>query len=87
MLNCYHIFHSKCIEQWFIEHQNCPICKKDFARGADKKYNLAEFLQTINVDNECFYSDHLIKSQFKLASTQTILQNDPFFMRKNRQRI
>ena len=44
MLNCYHIFHSDCIEQWFIEHLKCPMCNKSFKRGADKRYNLDEFL-------------------------------------------
>ncbi|KAL4506933.1 hypothetical protein ABPG72_001354 [Tetrahymena utriculariae] len=23
-----HIFHSKCINQWFTQHLNCPICRK-----------------------------------------------------------
>ena len=48
---------------------------------------MAEFLQTINVDNECFYSDHLIKSDGRLASTRTIIENDPFFLEKKRQRV
>ena len=29
----------------------------------------------------------MIKSSFKLASTQTILKNDPFFLKKKHQRI
>ena len=62
MLNCYHIYHSECIEGWFIEHLNCPICRRSFARGCDKRYNYEELLQTINVDNEAFYSDHLVRS-------------------------
>jgi len=87
MLNCYHIYHSPCIEKWFIEYMNCPNCKKSFRGRANKRYNLDEFLQTINVDNECFYSDHLIKSKDKLAHTNTILKNDPYFLKKKRQRI
>lgn len=87
MLNCYHIFHSKCIEHWFCENLNCPNCKRNFGGKANKRYNLQEFLQTINVDNECFYSDHLINSNGKLASTRTILKNDPYFLKKKRQRV
>lgn len=87
MLNCYHIYHSECIEKWFIEHMNCPTCKKDYKGKADKGYNLNEFLQTINVDNECFYSDHLVKSRYKLAKTNSIIMNDPFYVKHNRPRL
>ena len=44
MLNCYHIFHSECIDQWFSDRANCPICKKTFGPGVVKKYNLEEFV-------------------------------------------
>ena len=84
MLNCYHIFHSTCIETWYCENGSCPICKKKFGVKTDKKYKLEEFLQTINVDNECFYSDHINRSEYKLASTATILQNDPYFLKKRK---
>ena len=87
MLNCYHIFHSECIEKWFVDKVSCPMCKKTFGRGVSKRYNLEEFVQTINVDNECFYSEHLVKSEIKLASTQTIIENDPFFLKLKRQRV
>ena len=51
------------------------------------KYNLDEFVQTINVDNECFYSDHLVKSEYKLASTRAIIKNDPFYLKLGHQRV
>jgi len=44
MLNCYHIFHSACLEQWFVEHMNCPICKKKFDGEVELRYNLEELL-------------------------------------------
>ena len=25
-----HYFHSKCIEQWSQNHNDCPLCKKTF---------------------------------------------------------
>ena len=80
MLNCYHIFHSECVEKWFIHNLTCPNCKKRFGKGVNKKYNYDEFLATINVDNECFYSDHLIRTKYKLASTQAIRKHDPYYI-------
>ena len=26
ILKCNHVFHNKCIEQWFIKSTICPIC-------------------------------------------------------------
>ena len=28
-LKCSHIFHLNCIDGWFENNKNCPICKKD----------------------------------------------------------
>ena len=58
MLNCYHIFHAICIDNWFIAGDcSCPNCKTKFAPPlnaksedvniVDYQYNLEEFLQTI----------------------------------------
>ena len=44
MLNCYHIFHSECLVKWFSDRANCPICKKSFGKGVDKRYNDALFM-------------------------------------------
>ncbi|ESN95745.1 hypothetical protein HELRODRAFT_178925 [Helobdella robusta] len=27
-LSCGHIFHPDCLENWFVEKQNCPFCRK-----------------------------------------------------------
>ena len=29
ILNCSHIFHINCIDEWFKDNKICPICKKD----------------------------------------------------------
>jgi hypothetical protein len=26
-INCLHSFHIDCIDKWFVEHKNCPLCK------------------------------------------------------------
>jgi hypothetical protein len=28
--NCVHVFHSECIMDWLVKHQECPICRTDF---------------------------------------------------------
>ena len=27
---CKHIFHKKCIDNWFKKNSSCPVCRKDF---------------------------------------------------------
>merc|ERR1712003_86015 len=27
--NCKHLFHEKCIKQWLLEHDDCPICRNN----------------------------------------------------------
>ena len=44
MLNCFHIFHSECIDQWFGDHGNCPNCKKTFEDEVDKRYNFENYV-------------------------------------------
>lgn len=87
MLNCFHIYHSECIQTWFVDNASCPNCKKKFGRGVSNRYELDDLVRTINVDNECFYSEHLVRSEFKLASTRSIIKNDPFFLKMKHQRV
>ena len=27
ILNCGHLYHSKCIDEWFLKKNECPICR------------------------------------------------------------
>lgn len=29
-LSCKHIYHLKCIDNWFLNNSNCPTCKREF---------------------------------------------------------
>ncbi len=35
-LQCGHIFHGRCVDQWFrqSDHVNCPVCRRDFTSEA-----------------------------------------------------
>lgn len=53
------------------------MCKKEFDSTKMLIFNNEEFLNTINVDNENFYSDHLINSRYKLISTESLKNYEP----------
>lgn len=61
MLSCFHIFHSNCITHWLSTNRTCPMCNRAFQRREDIKLDLKKHqMNAINVDNEYFYSDHII---------------------------
>jgi hypothetical protein len=61
MLSCFHIFHSACITSWLAAQGTCPMCNKKFEKREHIKLDLKRHqMNAINVDNEYFYSDHII---------------------------
>jgi hypothetical protein len=62
MLSCFHIFHQKCVLDWLIQNPSCPLCKKQFNSVADVQTDWSnQELKAIEVDFDCFYSDHIYR--------------------------
>ena len=71
MLSCFHIFHSECVEKWLIENASCPMCAKVLVSKDDIKLDLKKHqMNSIVVDNECFFSDHIIVRKPDLLTRQ-----------------
>ena len=72
ILSCFHVFHAKCITGWLIKESNCPNCKKVFTRKLDVEFEREKQpLEQIEVDNDVFYSDHIIReSKSKILTAE-----------------
>ena len=53
-MKCQHIFHSDCLEQWLMKHDDCPICRKAFIEDTDlfKKELESNVVPTDNTDGD-----------------------------------
>ena len=61
MLSCFHIFHAECIENWLVTNASCPMCNKQLTKSTDIKLDYKDHqMNSISVDNECFFSDHIV---------------------------
>lgn len=55
MPNCYHTFHSQCIESWFRTNLNCPFCRQEITRqGIDEMggHNESSILRKVIASRE-----------------------------------
>lgn len=34
-IRCQHTFHTRCIKQWLLDRDDCPICRSSFGIGDD----------------------------------------------------
>lgn len=60
------------------------MCKKDFNDTNQLRFNNDEFLRTINVYNENFLSDHIIKSREGFISSNSIRKYSPRRVRNSK---
>ena len=66
MLSCFHIFHSECVVDWLVNRGNCPLCNKTFNKMKDAVILWREEeITSIEVDNDPFYSEHIINNHRK----------------------
>jgi hypothetical protein len=90
MLSCFHIFHSECIHNWLCQTANCPVCNKDLNKKDHIKLDLKKHqMNSISVDNECFFSDHIIVRRPDILTNDEFRQailcalpGEPFYKRK-----
>ena len=63
MLMCLHIFHPKCIMEWFANKAECPICKFDIESKKD-------ILLTLKNGQAISYNS-LLSKDYKLNTTSS----------------
>ena len=50
-LNCLHLFHARCIIEWLLKHDNCPICKECYKIDDDKLNAFLKSNTNTNINN------------------------------------
>ena len=50
-LNCLHLFHARCIIEWLLKHDNCPICKECYKIDDDKLNTFLKSNTNTNINN------------------------------------
>ena len=54
LLPCEHIYHEKCIIQWFKTHNTCPLCRFEIT---DEKFKNDSCENDINQNNQIIFED------------------------------
>jgi len=72
---CSHIFHSKCIDKWFLEKSCCPTCRKEYTLIVPKS-NDSEIINNIDRLFMTWTLLHGILKKVKLATTFNEKKND-----------
>mmetsp|Transcript_51134 Transcript_51134/g.121511 ORF Transcript_51134/g.121511 Transcript_51134/m.121511 type:complete len:523 (-) Transcript_51134:20-1588(-) len=44
--NCSHVFHSECLQQWFMKSHTCPLCRKDLSGRGQQPHQQQDGSQT-----------------------------------------
>lgn len=50
-LFCFHVFHQECLDLWILEHQTCPVCRKEYIASKLEKEKI-DYLERIKTRSE-----------------------------------
>ncbi|XP_075489974.1 RING-H2 finger protein ATL64-like [Primulina tabacum] len=74
--NCKHAFHVPCIDQWFLAHTSCPLCRSPILTQDNPQETSADTAQTnYNPDEEACYTPDNMEPSLPNARRSGLLRH------------